>query len=159
MTFMIKTIYRASPSKLSPWSLFSPGAVFSLHKVQNLDQKVWVNSNNMYMKHKYGFCTKQLSLYVITFECSYSLLSYPNPEPFTDLQMRPYRTDDFITKLFYETSRFSAFNLQWVVKAHVNDHQKNPNLSLTRGLSYQLVSFNLGLIFLLFYKVVWYRIS
>ena len=58
---------------------------------------------------------------------------------FSDLQMRPYRTDDFITKLYYETSRFSAFNLQWVVKAHVNDNQKNPSLTLKRSLTYQLV--------------------
>ena len=53
--------------------------------------------------------------------------------------MRPYRTDDFITKLYFETSRFTAFNLQWVVKANVNDNQKSPNLSARRSLNYQLV--------------------
>jgi len=53
--------------------------------------------------------------------------------------MRPYRTDDFITKLYFETSRFTAFNLQWVVKSNVNDFQKNPNLSTRRSLNYQLV--------------------
>jgi len=59
---------------------------------------------------------------------------------FTDLQLRPYRTDDFITKLFYETSRFSAFNLQWVLKAFiVADGCKSPNLSVSRSLEYQLV--------------------
>ena len=57
-----------------------------------------------------------------------------------DLQLRPYRTDDFITKLFYETSRFSAFNLQWVVKAYISGSGlKSPNLSVNRSLDYQLV--------------------
>ena len=57
----------------------------------------------------------------------------------TDLQLKPYRTDDFITKLFYETSRFTAFNCQWVIKARVNDNKKNPNLTCHRFLTYQLV--------------------
>jgi hypothetical protein len=55
-----------------------------------------------------------------------------------DLQLRPYRTEDFIPKLYFETSRFTAFNLQWVVKAHVNDHQKNPNLDTIRQISYSI---------------------
>lgn len=53
--------------------------------------------------------------------------------------MRPYRTDDYITKLFYETSRFTAFNYQWVVKALVNDNQKNPALTMNRTICYELV--------------------
>lgn len=57
----------------------------------------------------------------------------------TDLQLRPYRTDDFITKLFYETSRFSAFNLQWVVKAHIISSHKSPNMSVQREVQYQLI--------------------
>jgi len=58
---------------------------------------------------------------------------------FSDLQLRPYRTDDFITKLYYESSRFSAFNMQWVVKAIVNENQKYPEKTCNRTLSYQLV--------------------
>ncbi|XP_069112020.1 zinc finger TRAF-type-containing protein 1-B-like [Argopecten irradians] len=58
---------------------------------------------------------------------------------FNDLQLKPYRTDDFITKLFYETSRFSAFNHQWVIKARINNDQKNPALTTDRSMSYQLV--------------------
>ena len=54
------------------------------------------------------------------------------------MQLKPYRTDDFLTKLFYETSRFTAFNLQWVLRAHVNDNQKDPNLTTKRFLTYQL---------------------
>lgn len=59
--------------------------------------------------------------------------------PYSDLQLRPYRTDDFITKLYYETSRFSAFNYQWVIKAHVNDSQKSPEKTCRRALGYQLI--------------------
>lgn len=58
---------------------------------------------------------------------------------FNDLQLKPYRTDEYITKLYYETHRFSAFNLQWVCKAFVNNNQKDPQLSSDRYLSYQLV--------------------
>ncbi|XP_074646113.1 zinc finger TRAF-type-containing protein 1-B-like isoform X1 [Tubulanus polymorphus] len=68
----------------------------------------------------------------------HSMLSYEKIT-FVDLQLRPYRTDDFITKLFYETSRFSAFNWQWVIKARVNDDMKNPALSTKRSLTYQLI--------------------
>ncbi|XP_041376451.1 cysteine and histidine-rich protein 1-like [Gigantopelta aegis] len=68
----------------------------------------------------------------------YSLLSFEKIT-FNDLQLKPYRTDDFITKLFYETSRFSAFNYQWVIKARVNSDMKNPAHTISRSLSYQLV--------------------
>jgi hypothetical protein len=57
---------------------------------------------------------------------------------FADLQLRPYRTDEYIPKLFYESSRFSAHNCQWSVKARVNDNQDNPLHTVTRTLSYQL---------------------
>ena len=54
--------------------------------------------------------------------------------------MRPYRTDDYITKLFFETSRFTAFTWQWTVKARVNvDNSRNPVHCCNRSLSYQLV--------------------
>lgn len=39
----------------------------------------------------------------------------------TDMQLKPYRTDEYIHKLFYESARFSAFNHQWVVKAIINN--------------------------------------
>ncbi|XP_071494392.1 zinc finger TRAF-type-containing protein 1-A-like [Diadema antillarum] len=66
------------------------------------------------------------------------LLSYEKIN-FNDLQLRPYRTDDFITKLYYETSRFTAFNQQWVVKARVNDDERNPSHTLERHIAFQLV--------------------
>ena len=58
---------------------------------------------------------------------------------FNDLQWKPYRTDEYIHRLYYETSRFTAFNNQWVVKARVNDDQKDPTQSFERKFSYQLV--------------------
>lgn len=58
---------------------------------------------------------------------------------FNDLQFKPYRTDEFIHKLYYETSRFAAFGNQWVVKAYVNDNQRDPTQSCERTLNYQLV--------------------
>lgn len=58
---------------------------------------------------------------------------------FSDLQLKPYRTDEYIHRLFYETSRFAAFNYHFVVKARINDDQKDPTQSCERRLTYQLV--------------------
>ncbi|XP_064641801.1 zinc finger TRAF-type-containing protein 1-B-like [Lineus longissimus] len=68
----------------------------------------------------------------------FNMLSYEKIT-FLDLQLKPYRTDDFITRLYYETSRFTAFNFQWVVKAKVNDDMKNPALACQRYITYQLI--------------------
>lgn len=57
---------------------------------------------------------------------------------FLDLQFKPYRTDEFATKLFYETTRFSAFNHQWVVKARINNSQRDPHQSNDRQITYQV---------------------
>ncbi|RUS69772.1 hypothetical protein EGW08_022468 [Elysia chlorotica] len=69
----------------------------------------------------------------------FSLLSFEKIT-FNDLQLRPFRTDDFITRLYYETSRFSAFNQQWVIRARINSDHKNPIHTINRTLSYQLVA-------------------
>ncbi|XP_019873777.1 cysteine and histidine-rich protein 1 homolog [Aethina tumida] len=58
---------------------------------------------------------------------------------FNDLQLKPYRTDEFVHRLFYESSRFSAFNNQWVVKARINNSQKDPTQSSDREMTYQLI--------------------
>uniref|UniRef100_U5EYI2 Protein ubiquitination n=1 Tax=Corethrella appendiculata TaxID=1370023 RepID=U5EYI2_9DIPT len=58
---------------------------------------------------------------------------------FNDLQMKPYRTDEYVHRLFYETSRFSAFNYQWVVKAIINKSQREPHQSCERDITYQLI--------------------
>lgn len=52
-----------------------------------------------------------------------------------DLQLKPYRSDDYIPQLCYESSRFNALGQQWVVKANVVGNEK----SLKRVLTYQLV--------------------
>ena len=57
---------------------------------------------------------------------------------FVDLQMKPYRTDEYVHKLFYETARFSAFNQQWVVKARINNSQRDPHQSNERTITYQV---------------------
>ena len=57
---------------------------------------------------------------------------------FSDIQLKPYRTDDFVHRLFYESSRFSAFNYQWVVKAKISDSQKDPTQSSERDMTYQV---------------------
>ncbi|XP_022200961.2 cysteine and histidine-rich protein 1 homolog [Nilaparvata lugens] len=72
------------------------------------------------------------------YDSIFDLLSYEKII-FSDLQMKPYRTDEFVHKLFYETSRFAAFNNQWVVKARINNNQKDPTLSLEREMKYQLI--------------------
>lgn len=58
---------------------------------------------------------------------------------FNDLQFKQYKTDELTPKLYFETNRFNAFFQQWVLKARINDNEKNPNLSLHRYISYQLI--------------------
>ncbi|XP_053660181.1 zinc finger TRAF-type-containing protein 1 homolog [Anopheles marshallii] len=58
---------------------------------------------------------------------------------FNDLQLKPYRTDEYVHRLYYETSRFSAFNHQWVVKAIINKSQRDPHESCERDITYQLI--------------------
>lgn len=56
-----------------------------------------------------------------------------------DLQLKPFRTDDYITQLYYETCRFSAFGYQWVIRATLNSGEsKNPAHAARRSLNYQL---------------------
>lgn len=52
--------------------------------------------------------------------------------------MKPYRTDEYVHRLYYETSRFSAFNHQWVVKAIINKSQRDPHQSCERDINYQV---------------------
>lgn len=54
--------------------------------------------------------------------------------------MKPYRTDEYVHKLFYETSRFSAFNHQWVVKARINNAQRDPHTVTDRQITFQVKS-------------------
>ncbi|XP_030762394.1 cysteine and histidine-rich protein 1 homolog [Sitophilus oryzae] len=72
------------------------------------------------------------------FENIFDLLGYEKIT-FTDIQLKPYRTDEFVHRLFYESSRFSAFNNQWVVKARINNCQKDPTQSSQRDMNYQLI--------------------
>ncbi|XP_050305751.1 cysteine and histidine-rich protein 1 homolog isoform X2 [Anthonomus grandis grandis] len=58
---------------------------------------------------------------------------------FNEIQLKPYRTDEFVHRLFYESSRFSAFNNQWVVKARINNCHKDPTQSSERDMTYQLI--------------------
>ncbi|XP_068620037.1 zinc finger TRAF-type-containing protein 1 homolog isoform X1 [Battus philenor] len=72
------------------------------------------------------------------YEQIFDLLSYEKIT-FNDLQLKPYRTEEFVHKLYYETSRFSAFGHQWVVKAFVNKNQRDPTQSSQREITYQLL--------------------
>ncbi|KAI8520113.1 PREDICTED: cysteine and histidine-rich protein 1-like [Branchiostoma belcheri] len=58
---------------------------------------------------------------------------------FADIQLRPYRTDEFITRLYYESPRFTVLNQTWVVKARINNNDREPNLTVHRQISYQII--------------------
>ncbi|XP_057662900.1 zinc finger TRAF-type-containing protein 1 homolog [Diorhabda carinulata] len=74
----------------------------------------------------------------VMYDSIFELLGYEKIT-FNDVQLKPYRTDEFVHRLFYESSRFSAFNNQWVVKARINNNQKDPTQSSERDMSYQLI--------------------
>ena len=58
---------------------------------------------------------------------------------FIDLVLKPFRTDDFVSKLYFETSRFTALQYQWQVRVRINDNVPNPHTTIIRSLSYQLI--------------------
>ncbi|XP_013192654.1 zinc finger TRAF-type-containing protein 1 homolog isoform X4 [Amyelois transitella] len=68
----------------------------------------------------------------------WDMLSYEKIT-FTDLQLKPYRTDESVHRLYYESSRFTAFGHQWVVKAFINNNQGDPTQSAQREITYQLI--------------------
>lgn len=56
--------------------------------------------------------------------------------------MRSYRTDDYVPRLYFESSRANNFNETWIVKLNIscNDHSpSNPTMMLNRSISFQLV--------------------
>ncbi|KAJ8984309.1 hypothetical protein NQ317_012280 [Molorchus minor] len=72
------------------------------------------------------------------YDSIFDLLGY-DKIAFNDIQLKPYRTDEFVHRLFYESSRFSSFQHQWVVKARINNSQKDPTQSSERDMTYQLI--------------------
>lgn len=58
---------------------------------------------------------------------------------YLDIQLKPYRTEEIVHRLFYESARFSAFNNQWVVKAKIS--QRDPTQSSDRDMIYQVSNF------------------
>lgn len=70
----------------------------------------------------------------------------------TDLQAKSYRTDEYLTKLFFETARFSAFNHQWIVKAIINNSQRDVHQCNDRVITYQVIFFFINLI--LYFKIL-----
>ncbi|XP_045502263.1 cysteine and histidine-rich protein 1 isoform X1 [Colias croceus] len=76
----------------------------------------------------------QLRIYTQIFD----MLSYEKIT-FNDLQLKPYRTEEFVHKLYYETLRFPSFGHQWVVKAFINNNQPHPAHAAQREITYQLI--------------------
>lgn len=61
---------------------------------------------------------------------------------YTDFNLRSYRTDDYVPRLFFESSRANNFNESWIVKLSIscnNNSPSNPTLLLNRQISFQLV--------------------
>uniref|UniRef100_A0A2P2HXU1 Cysteine and histidine-rich protein 1 homolog n=1 Tax=Hirondellea gigas TaxID=1518452 RepID=A0A2P2HXU1_9CRUS len=74
----------------------------------------------------------------VKFEKYMSLLSLEKIT-FTDLQLRPYRTEEYCNRLYYESTRFSAFGCMFSVNMRLNDDRRDIHLLSERYLSYQVV--------------------
>uniref|UniRef100_A0A1B0FJN4 RING-type domain-containing protein n=1 Tax=Glossina morsitans morsitans TaxID=37546 RepID=A0A1B0FJN4_GLOMM len=72
------------------------------------------------------------------FNAFFDLLSHENMA-FIELRFKPLRSNESPHKLFFETSRFSAFNLEWIVKTTVNNNEREPYRSSARVITYQLI--------------------
>lgn len=106
------------------------------------DMQLYNSIFSLLCYEKIGFTgTKKLgaSEELSTAPCCSFLIFFLTTALCSEVQFRPYRTDDFITRLYYETPRFTVLNQTWVLKARVNDFERNPNLSCKRTLSFQLI--------------------
>uniref|UniRef100_A0A1A9ZQM5 RING-type domain-containing protein n=1 Tax=Glossina pallidipes TaxID=7398 RepID=A0A1A9ZQM5_GLOPL len=72
------------------------------------------------------------------FNAFFDLLSHENMA-FIELRFKPLRSNESPHKLFFKTSRFSAFNLEWIVKTTVNNYEREPCRSSARVIAYQLI--------------------
>ncbi|XP_067013922.2 zinc finger TRAF-type-containing protein 1 homolog [Anabrus simplex] len=72
-----------------------------------------------------------------SFENIIDLLSYEHIM-INDLQFKPFRTEEVIHRLFYETRRFTAFNKQWALTAQISSSHQDPAQSYDREIIYQL---------------------
>ena len=67
-------------------------------------------------------------------------LNLPLYALFIDFNLRSYRTDDYVPRLFFESSRANNFNESWIVKLSIScNNNSNPTLLLNRQISFQLV--------------------
>lgn len=61
---------------------------------------------------------------------------------YTDFNLRSYRTDDYVPRLFFESARAQNFNENWVVKLAIgslDQSPSNPTALLNRQMSFQLI--------------------
>ncbi|XP_063905354.1 zinc finger TRAF-type-containing protein 1 homolog [Zophobas morio] len=72
------------------------------------------------------------------YKAIFELLGY-DKITFNDIQLKPYRSDDFVHRLLYESSRFYVSGHQWLVKAKITENQKDPTQNSERVMTYQLV--------------------
>ena len=71
-------------------------------------------------------------------ETALDVFSY-NEININDLALKPMGIDDDDgSKLYFETSRFTAFEYEWKVRLYINDNTPEPHETVTRWLSYQL---------------------
>ncbi|XP_063905358.1 zinc finger TRAF-type-containing protein 1-A-like isoform X2 [Zophobas morio] len=72
------------------------------------------------------------------YKAIFELLGYAKIT-FNDIQLKPYRNDDCVNRLTYESSRFSVLGHQWLVRAKVTDNQNEATKTVERNITYQLV--------------------
>lgn len=61
---------------------------------------------------------------------------------FLDIQLRSYRSDDYISRLYFESNRIRCGQDEWVMKAFISccdQNPQNPTISMDRSLTFQLI--------------------
>jgi len=61
---------------------------------------------------------------------------------YLDIQLRSYRSDDYISRLYFESNRIRCGPDEWVMKAFISccdQNPQNPTISMDRSLTFQLI--------------------
>ena len=91
----------------------------------------------------FWICIQWIELDIQVYTVSHWLSDYPHHWLVDlDFNLRSYRTDDYVPRLFFESSRAQNFNETWVVKLSISsvDHSPtNPTALLNRSISFQLI--------------------
>lgn len=80
---------------------------------------------------KHAYMVRYLVIYLLRLLVFFSFIALN----FIDLQLQPRRSDDYLPQLYYQSTRFSSFGKDWMVKSQIVGNEN----CVTRSFTFQLI--------------------